>query len=75
MFYDSLNQFPLAADLSADVTRKGNIVTVDSTVPTYSVLAHFKSVPTRVVRIISVSSGTGAANTFSATAYYMLNQF
>ena len=65
----------VAADLTADVVRKNNIVDVDSTVPTYSVLAHFKSVPTRDIRIISVSSGTGVANTFAVTAYYMLNQF
>ncbi len=65
----------VAADLTADVIRKNNIVDVDTTTPTYSVLAHFKSVPTRDIRIVSVSSGTAVANTFAVTAYFMLNQF
>ncbi len=65
----------VATDIAADVVRKINIVDADSTVPTYSILAHYKSVPTRIIRTVSVNSGTGAANTFSAAAYYMLNQF
>ncbi len=59
-----------ATDITADVTRKVNIVDEDSTAPTYSILAHYTAVPSNVVRIASVSSGTTPANTFSATALF-----
>ena len=60
-----------AADLTSDVTRKTNIVDVDSTVPTYTIIAHYKALPSDTVRIASISSGTSAANTFGAVAYFM----
>ncbi len=65
----------VATDIAADTTRKINVVDESTVVPTYSILAHYKSVPSRTIRVISVSSGTGVANTFSADAFFMLNQF
>ena len=64
-----------AADLTVDATRKNNILDVDNTTPTYRVVAHFEALPSNIVRIASVSSGTGAANTFSAKAHFVLNRF
>ena len=62
-----------AADLTADVTRKTNIVDVDSTTPTYTIIAHYEALPSNVVRIASVSSGTGVINTFGVESFYQQN--
>ena len=63
---------------ATNVTRTANILDGDDTVPTYSIIAHYKSVPARTIRSIFVSSGTPAGadyNTFGVVAYYMNNQF
>ncbi len=64
-----------AADTAANVTRTPNILDADSTAPTFSVLAHYKSVPSRIIRVASITSGTGPTHTFSVICYYMQNQF
>jgi len=63
-----------AADTATDVTRTPNIVDA-STAATLTVLAHYKEVPSNVIRVASVSSGTTVANTFSVVATYALNKF
>ena len=57
-----------------DRTTGPNILDADSTVPSYSITAYYKSLPSNVIRTISISSGTGAANTWSAEVAYMVNQ-
>ena len=64
-----------AADTAAGVTRTPNILDADSTAPTYNYIAYYSELPSNVVRTISVSSGTGVANTWSADAYFALNAF
>ena len=64
----------VATDLTADVARKTNIVDESTVVPTYQIVAHYKALPSNVVRIASVSSGTGVANTFSAEAFFTMNK-
>ena len=63
-----------AASIATDVTRDANIVDVNTTTPTYSVLGFYSSVPSNVVRVASVSSGTGVLNTFGVEASYALNR-
>lgn len=62
-----------AADNAADVTRTPNIIDTSS-VATFSRIVHYAELPSNVIRIISISSGTTAANTFSANAIYRNNQ-
>ena len=64
-----------ATDTTADVTSKVNIVDADSTAPSYTIVAHYKNIPSTEVRVASVSSGTGAANTFKVNIHFRLNQF
>jgi len=63
-----------AADTAVNVTRTPNILDADSTAPTFSVLAHFLEVPSSTLRIVSVSSGTTPANTFSVESYFQQNK-
>ncbi len=63
-----------AADTVADVTRAANIEDASDD-STFTRIAHFKTLPSNVVRVISVSSGTTVASTFSAVAYFRLNRF
>ncbi len=63
-----------AADNAIDVARTPNILDATSSAPTFSVLAHFQELPSNIVRIASISSGTTAANTFEAIALYRNNQ-
>ncbi len=58
----------VAAD-GADTERTPNIVDASS-VLLITAMAWFREIPSKVLRTVSVSSGTGAANTWSATAYY-----
>jgi len=62
-----------AADTATNVTRTPNIYDGGSDA-TFTVLAHYKEVPSNVVRVVSVSSGTAVANTFSVVATYPLNK-
>lgn len=63
-----------AADTVTDVTRTANIEDASDDA-TFTRIAHFKALPSNVVRVVSVSSGTTVANTFSAVAYFRLNRF
>jgi hypothetical protein len=63
-----------AADTATDVTRTPNIVDA-STAATLTVLAHYKEVPSNVLRVASVSSGTTPANTFSVECLFPFNKF
>ena len=63
-----------AADTATVVVRTPNIVDASSTAPTYSVLAHYLEVPSNVLRVASVTSGTAPVNTFSVEAYFQLNK-
>jgi len=58
-----------AADTAANVTRAPNIVDASSD-PTFVYVAFFDQLPTNILRIASVSSGTGAANTFEVDLMY-----
>ena len=64
----------VATDIATNTSRVQNIVVSDSTAPTYSVLAYYSSMPSNVLRVASVSSGTTVANTFSVTALFALNR-
>ncbi len=64
----------VAADVVANVTRTPNIEDASSDPPTYQIVAHYKALPSNVVRIISISSGTGVTHTFEVIAYYQQNQ-
>ncbi len=64
-----------ATDLTLDVVRKNNLVDVNTADPTYQVVGHYEALPSNVVRIASISSGSSAANTFSAVAHFKLNTF
>jgi len=59
-----------AADSAAIVVRTPNIVESDSSA-TFTVLVHYKELPSNVVRVASISSGTTPANTFSVVATFM----
>jgi len=63
-----------AADTAADVSRTPNIVDA-STAATLTVMAHYAEVPSNVIRVASVSSGTGVTHTFSVESYFALNKF
>jgi len=60
----------VAGDTATDVTRTPNITDADSTAPTYQHLAYYSNLPSKTVRIISINSGTGAANTFGSVGAY-----
>ena len=62
-----------AADTATDVTRTPNIVDGSSD-PTLTVLAHYNEVPSNVIRVASVSSGTAVANTFSVDCLFAFNK-
>ncbi len=59
-----------AADIADETTRTPNISdgpdATKGTLATFEYVAHYNSLPTNIIRIVSVSSGTGVANTFSA---------
>jgi len=58
-----------AGDNTALVTRTPNILdALSDSLPT--VVAYYDALPTRVVRIVSVSSGTGVTHTFSVVAHF-----
>ncbi len=59
---------------TVDVTRKANILRQYTTAATVTVLAHYKDLPSNVVRVISISVGTGVANTFSVESHFQLNK-
>ncbi len=70
-----------AADTVTNVTRTPNIADADDTVPTWTIIAHYKSLPSNVVRSIFVSSGTGSGgadtgtmSTFGVESYFRFNQ-
>ncbi len=68
-----------AADTATDVTRTPNMYDGASD-PTFTVKAHFSELPSNVVRVISISSGTGpdtagTGSTFSVVARFQFNQF
>jgi len=58
-------------DITSDVTSKVNLCTSDSTLPTWSKVAHYASIPSNVLRVASITSGTTPVNTFAVTAYFM----
>ena len=64
-----------AADTATTVTRTPNVVDAYTAAATGTWLAHFREVPSNVVRVASVSSGTTVANTFSVEALYPFNKF
>ena len=64
-----------AADTATTVTRTPNVVDAYTAAATGTWLAHFREVPSNVIRVVSVSSGTTVANTFSVVATYALNRF
>jgi len=64
-----------AGDTATNVTRTPNIYDGGSDA-TFTVMAHYAEVPSNVVRVASVTSGSGPpVNTFSVVATYPLNKF
>ncbi len=60
-----------AADSANTTARTPNIIDANSGAnPSY--VAHYKNLPSRTIRTISISSGTGVVNTFSADVSYRL---
>ena len=64
-----------AADTATTVVRTTNIVFEYTLAATGTWLAHYAEVPSRDIRTAWVTSGTGPAITFSASALYPLNKF
>ncbi len=60
-----------ATDAAKSLTRTPNISDA-LTFSTFKITAHYKHLPSRTIRTVSVSSGTGVANTFSADVSYRL---
>ncbi len=60
----------VAADVASDVTVQGNAVDVYTALAVARFVTVYKDIPSKVVRVISINSGTTAANTFSATLIY-----
>lgn len=58
-----------AADTATNVTRAVNVYDGGSDV-TFVILARYSSLPTNVIRVASVSSGTTVANTFEVDCAY-----
>jgi hypothetical protein len=63
-----------AADVACNVTRTPNIVDASSD-PTFTIMAHYASVPSNVVRTVWIASGTTPAHTFSVNYSFAFNKF
>ena len=64
-----------AVDGATSFVGVSNIVESNSVGPAITVMVHYNRFPSNVIRVISISSGTAVANTFSVTAHYQLNRF
>ena len=69
-FSQLLGAVATAADTAADVTRSPNITPDAETRATFTYLAFYEALPSKTVRIASVSSGTAVVNTFEADITY-----
>ena len=63
-----------STDVASGTTRAPNIFDGATPDGIASLVAYYKNLPTNVVRIISISSGTTVANTFSADAEFRFSR-